>query len=168
MISWPKEKFVERVGKTAERYERTYMGCSQCTVAALMEALGAKDKNLLKAAGALHSGMCVSSTCGVLTAGLMVLGTLAGRTRLDAGPAALAPIMKPAQEMVRRFREAVGSTTCGELSGVDWTDPEDVARFITTPAHEKCYSVVRRGAEAVAGVIWEAAAESGSASGPER
>jgi hypothetical protein len=94
--------------------------------------------------------MSASLTCGIYTGALMVLGLLMGRVRIEQGMDGLLPIMSPAQELVGRLRKKMGSASCWELTGVDFTDPDEATAFLGSEGPERCACWVAEGAEELA------------------
>ena len=76
---WP-----ARVRARAHHNMSHYEGCTQSMVAAFMDELGMADPLVFRAAGGMHGGMVSSLTCGIVSAGMMVLGLLVGREKLEA------------------------------------------------------------------------------------
>ena len=66
---WPKQMKL-----TAVDYLKRYDSCTQAILWAFMESLAMKNKMVLRVSGAMQGGMMSSLTCGVHTAGLMILG----------------------------------------------------------------------------------------------
>jgi len=150
-ISLPQsDDWVERVKERADRYMRKHESCAQSILAAFMEELEIEDPLLMASAGAFHAGLSTSLTCGICTGGLMVLGLFMGRDRIEQGLDGLFPIMPPAQELVDRLQKKMGSASCRELTGVDFTDSNQAIAFFGTDEHEKCMSRVAEGAEEIA------------------
>ena len=134
-------------------YVRRYDSCSQSILWAFMESLDLQDRQVLRAGGAMQGGMMHSLTCGVHTAGLMILGLLVGRERLESGLDGLMPIVEPAQHMVATLNHRLGSHSCREMTGVDFTDLETALTFKLSGDHERCVARVGDGAEAIAGQL---------------
>ena len=150
-ISLPQsEDWVERVKEKAGRYMRKHESCAQCVLGAFTEELGIENPMMMASAGAFHAGLSNSLTCGIYTGGLMVLGLFMGRDRIEQGLDGLFPIMLPAQELVDRLQKKMGSASCRELTGVDFTDMNQAIAFFGTEGHEKCMSRVAEGAEEIA------------------
>lgn len=147
--------WIARVRDRAEQYMRRYESCAQSVLAAFMEELGIRDPLVLAAAGGLHGGLAVSLTCGIHTGGAMVLGLLMGRTRIEQGLDGLFPIMMPMQELVARLNRRLGSHSCRELTGVDFTDLDQAVRFFASDGHERCIARVAEGAEEIARFLQE-------------
>lgn len=142
--------WVEKVKEKAFNNMRNHESCAQSIVAAFMDELGINDPMVIRAAGALHGGMVSSLVCGIHAAGLMVLGMLVGRENLELGLDGLLPIVMPAQDLIKRLDKRLGSSSCKELSGVDFTDAEAAINFYVTKENEKCFGFVAEGAEEIA------------------
>jgi len=123
--------------------------CTQSVLASFMEELGVKDPLVMRCAGAMHGGMLCSYTCGVHVAGAMVLGLLMGRENLEQGLDGLFPIVLPAQELMMRLNGRLGSHSCKELTGVDFTDLNEAMKFMSSKEHDKCLERVAEGAEEI-------------------
>ena len=150
-ISLPRsEDWIERVKEKAALYIRKHESCAQCILAAFLEELGIENPMMMASAGAFHAGLSNSLTCGIYTGGLMVLGLFMGRDRVEQGLDGLFPIMAPAQELVELLEKKLGSSSCRELTGVDFRDMNQVIAFFGSDGHEKCMSRVAEGAEEIA------------------
>jgi C_GCAxxG_C_C family probable redox protein len=125
-------------------------GCAQSILAAFMGEFGIDDPLVFTSAGALHAGLFSSFTCGVHIGGLMVLGLIMGREKIEHGIDGLFPIVGPAQKMVARLNRRLGSSSCRELSGVDFTDLRQAMQFYSSGENERCYGFVEQGAEEIA------------------
>jgi hypothetical protein len=83
----PKKKNVEEILKKAFdlgfEYEKVYMGCSQCVLAAIQDLFEKKNDEVFRAASGLAGGvgLCGDGCCGAYTGGVMALSQLYGRTR---------------------------------------------------------------------------------------
>jgi C_GCAxxG_C_C family probable redox protein len=147
------EVFKKEARERAYNYECEFHGCSQAVLQTFQELLGMENDLLLKAAGPLCAGLGSSKSCGALTAGVLVLGMVHGRDRPEEGMGGLMKGFQLAQALVTRFEQEFGTTVCQEISGVDWTDPEQVNRFITSQEAEKCCGVAGKTAEIVADLL---------------
>jgi C_GCAxxG_C_C family probable redox protein len=150
-ISLPQsEDWIERVKEKAGDYIRKHESCAQAILAAFMEELEVEDPLVMASAGAFHAGLSASLTCGIYTGGLMVLGLLMGRDEIEQGLDGLFPIMAPAQELVDRLQTKLGSSSCRELTGVDFTDMQQAAAFFGGQGHDRCMSWVADAAGEIA------------------
>ena len=145
---WP-----EMMKTQAMTYLKQYDSCTQSILWAFMEALDMQNRMVLRAGGAMHGGMMSSLTCGVHTAGLMILGLLAGRERLESGLDGMMPIILPAQRMVKTLTDRIGGHSCLEMTGVDFTDLEAAMTYKLSNDHEKCVNRVGDGARAIAELL---------------
>jgi len=166
--SFPKEKsmvkqvallrdpdWIARVAEKASYNMAKYESCTQSILAAFMEELGIRDPQVMRAAGALHGGLLSSLTCGIHTGGMMVLGLLIGRERLEDGVDGLLPAVMPGQELVKRLNRRFGSHSCLELTGVDFTDLNKAMEFIQSEDHNQCTTRVGEGAGEIARFLVE-------------
>ncbi len=161
-ISLPRgTDWIARVSDKSRDNMMRYDSCTQSILAAFMDEFGMKDPLVIRAAGAMHGGMLCSLTCGIHTAGLMVLGLLMGRERLEAGLDGLFPIVVPGQELMGRLTEKFGSHICREISGVVFTDLEQAMEFYSSKQNEKCFKLVAEGAEEIALFLKELEAKGG-------
>jgi arsenite methyltransferase len=127
--------------------------CTQSIVAAFAELLDLDNNRVLKAASGFMGGMVSSLTCGVHSAGVIVLGMIMGRERLEEGRDGLLPMVFPTQELIRRLNARLGSHSCRELTGTDFTDLEQAKAYYTSDEHQKCIARVANGAEETAKLI---------------
>ena len=142
---WP-----EQMKTTAMDYLKQYDSCTQAILWTFMEAMQMKNKMVLRAGGAMQGGMMSSLTCGVHTAGLMILGMLMGREDLETGLDGLMPIVVPSQDLVRKLSRRLGGHSCLAMTGVDFTDLEAALVYKLSEDHEKCVTRVADGAETIA------------------
>ncbi|OFW62624.1 MAG: hypothetical protein A2Y74_07775 [Actinobacteria bacterium RBG_13_63_9] len=147
------EAFRKEAQERAYKYERDFHGCSQAVLGTFQELLDMEDALLFKAAGPLCAGLGSGKSCGALTGGVLVLGMVHGRARLEEGRGGLLKGFVLAQALVKRFEQEFGSTTCYEISGVDWTDGEAVKRSLSNQAGEKCFQLVGKTAAMVADLL---------------
>ncbi len=77
--------------------------------------------------------------CGALNGGVMAIGLRYGRMEeTDAKDKAYALVL----ELCRRFEVQHGSALCRDLTGCDFTNPEDRQRWSDSNGHEKCSQYV--------------------------
>ena len=81
------DEIVQKAAKLAYDYEIKYFGCSQTTLAGLIEAFGIGGPDLLRASTCLAGGIARRGhVCGALTGGLIMIGYLTGRDDLEMFP----------------------------------------------------------------------------------
>ena len=149
-----KESLMEQARKKAHDYELQFHGCSQSILLTFQELLGLEDELTFRASGPLSAGLGMGKTCGALTGGIMVLGMKYGRSRIDEGVGGLFSGLLMAQSLVRKFEQEYGTTSCIEISKLDWTDTDAVIQAINNPEFiSVCANVVGRTAEMVAELI---------------
>ena len=148
-------KWITSVKDKAKYNVEYYGSCTQAIIAAFMDELNIDNSMLMRSAGAMYAGMTASLTCGVHTAGLMILGLFMGRENLEQGFDGIFPIFLPAQKLLRRLNTVIGSHSCKELTGVDFTDLDQALKFQTSTGHEKCITRVANGTEEIAAVLKE-------------
>ena len=149
-ISLPQEPdWIPRISEKSADNMARFHNCTQSILAAFMKEMGIEDPLVIRSAGAMNAGMLSSLTCGIHTAGIMILGLLMGRESLDEGMDGLFPIIPPAQELISRLNKRLGSHSCRELTGVDFTDAAQAMEFVSANKIEKCFSLVREGAEEI-------------------
>lgn len=149
----PSDAWVQTVSQKAATLMQQHESCAQSVLAAFMDTLGIGDPMVLRSAGAMFCGMTASLTCGIHSAGLMVLGLLMGREQITEGLDGLLPIVQPAQELVSRLNQRLGSHSCRELTGVDFYDHQQAWAFYASDGHQKCIARVAEGAEEIASAI---------------
>ena len=147
--------WITEVSAKAENYMKAYGNCSQSIVAAFSEVIGLDNTYVLKASSGFLGGMMHSLTCGVQTGGVMVMGLLMGRERLEDGQDGLYKIVFSTQELIKRLNDRLGSHSCLELTGVDFTNLRQAAVFSKSEDHQKCFTRVGEGAHVIAEYINE-------------
>jgi C_GCAxxG_C_C family probable redox protein len=147
------EKWIQDVRQLAADNMTRYDNCTQSIVAAFTQVLGLEDGGVFKAASGFWGGMVSSLTCGVHSAGVILMGMIMGRDRLDEGLDGLLPMVFPTQELIRRLNERLGSHSCKELTGVDFTNLEQAMAYRLSDDHKKCIGCVADGAEEIAKLI---------------
>ena len=117
MTSDERQQLAEAAYEKATQYELDYGCCPQCVLATVQETVGIVTDETIKASHGLSGGggLMAKGTCGALTGGLMALSAKRGRDRdkLDKGRG-IANFRK-SRELVVRFQETFGGTTCEEL-----------------------------------------------------
>lgn len=144
------EDWMDRVKQRARDIMEKHESCAQSILIAFMETFGLHDPMVVRAAGAFHGGMMTSLTCGIHVGALMFLGLLMGREDPEEGLEGLMPIVGPTHELVSRLTQRLGSHSCRELTGVDFTDLNQAMTFYVTGENKKCIDRVAEGAEILA------------------
>ena len=80
----------------------------------------------------------------------MVLGIIMGRESLEEGFDGLVPVVIPAQKLVKQLNHRIGSHSCLELTGVDFTDLKQAMRFKMSAEPDLCVQRVEDGAYEIA------------------
>jgi C_GCAxxG_C_C family probable redox protein len=105
-------------------------GCAESAFVALKRAFGLPDPDDASPAMALNGGIAYTgATCGAITGAALALGMLAER-RLDDHRAAKRAARLLTVELMRRFEEEFGATTCKALTGADLSTEEGHQAFI--------------------------------------
>jgi len=149
------DEWIARVREKAFENMKRYDGCAQVIVDAFMQEWGMHDSLVTQSATAFLGGMLSSYTCGVHVAGMMVLGLLIGRQNIEEGLDGVFPIAIPGQDLIGRLNAKIGSHSCKELTGVDFTDLNQALAFHASKEHERCFTRVADGAEQIALFIKE-------------
>ena len=127
----------------AQAYQRAYEldakygCCPQCVLTAVKETLGGVSDETIKASHGLSGGgsLMGAGTCGALTGGLIALGTRKGRDADKLHRGRGMANFQVGRELVERFRQEFGGTSCEYLqqqfSGRTWDfwRPEEYKGF---------------------------------------
>jgi ubiquinone/menaquinone biosynthesis C-methylase UbiE len=151
--------WIQQVRRKAEQNMGRYDNCTQSIVAAFLDVLGLDDRWVLRGSSGFFGGMLSSLTCGVHSAGVIVMGLIMGRERLEDGLDGLFPIVPLTQELIQRLNIRLGSHSCRDLTGVDFTDLNQALEFHASEGHKACIARVADGAEEIAKLISEKLAE---------
>lgn len=126
--------------KARRRYLAKY-ACSEATI------LGLRDQgiihctdDLVRTATGFSGGVggCHQEICGALSAGVMALGFIYGRSVFRAE---ISPCNTRVKEMLRRFKESRGSNLCKDLT--EGFDPNDREIFYGRERIMRCAEIVR-------------------------
>jgi hypothetical protein len=146
-------KWPEKIKALAMANFRKYDSCTQSILWAFMKEMEMENHMVLRTSGAMQGGMMTSLTCGVHTAGLMILGLMMGREKLESGLDGILPIIMPAQRLVKEVTKRIGGHSCLEMTGVDFTDLKAAMTFRQSDSHDKCITRVGDGAETIAELL---------------
>lgn len=166
---------VKEIRRRAHENDR-YSGCSQSVLLALQEGLGIGTLESFKAATVLSGGVARrGETCGALIGGLMALGLVCGRDRMEDTERYLRAV-ELADGICREFQlrlerefgleEPLRSTLCNEIQSriygrsFDLRNKEEREAFLAAGGHSDlgCLKVCGIAAEVTAEAIlklWE-------------
>lgn len=163
MLDASAEEMAQRAYDLGSEYEGRFRHCAQATIAAVHEALGIEQEEVLRAATGLAGGggkTCAGS-CGGFVGGSMIFGQLFGRGRADL--TAREPkdrVFRLSYQLYQRYIQEYGTVICCEIHRrifgrtFDLWDDDDRAAFDEMGAHtEKCTAVVGTAARWIAGII---------------
>jgi C_GCAxxG_C_C family probable redox protein len=125
----------EEMAQRAKELFGQRMHCSQAVAAAVQEAEGTQDPEVIKALGALGGGIASQGeACGCLTGGIAALSQIHSRSSPDQKESP--QMWRVSIQLVKRFRELTadhGSINCRDIARVDWRDKEQVKEFYRNP-----------------------------------
>lgn len=154
----PKEEIVKRAYDLGFNYEKEYVGCCQCTIAAIQDTLGMENDAVFKAGTGLAGGIGATGfgPCGALTGGVMVISSKIGRDRSNfKDPERIRwKSYEIAKKLYDKFVEEYGSGACSDIQqklmgrSFNLWEPADFEEFEKAGGHtEKCPSVVANAAK---------------------
>jgi len=148
-----KSEKVQKAYQLGYAYEGNYGACSQCTILAIMDALGSRNHDIFKASFGFAGGIgSLSKTCGAFLAGVMMISFEHGR-ELEKISTQTEEEKRDCHQMVRdlhdRYINEYGSIKCAEVHQIlfgrtfnQWDDAE-FEEFLRLGGHEdKCTKVV--------------------------
>jgi C_GCAxxG_C_C family probable redox protein len=150
-------ELLDRIERSAYRYEKAYHGCSQCVLRAIQDHLRVGNGATFRSASALAGGVALmGDSCGALVAGMMALGLVFGRQKIEDF-AELASSFVSAQALYTRFREEFGSCLCRDVMTTQLGRFYDLAteyqQFQEAGGYERCSRVVAKTARMTADLI---------------
>lgn len=157
------DQLIDKAAQLAYQYELKYFGCSQTTVAGLIEAFGIGGPDLLRASTCLAGGVARRGhICGALTGGLMLIGYLTGRDDLEMFPQ-YQRAMDYGNMFYQRFQEEFGTVSCSKIQKLkfgrtfDLQDPGEREELHRKMAEigDGCQSVTSAGARIAAEIMVE-------------
>jgi C_GCAxxG_C_C family probable redox protein len=161
------ESIIKEIRRKAHMYDQ-YSGCSQSVLLALQEGLVTGNEDSFRSATVLAGGVARrGETCGALLGGLLALGVVHGRSRIEDTPsyvAAMAVADEICDEFQRKLKEEFGfnepleSTLCSEIqTGIygrsfNLREQEEKEAFLAAGGHsdDGCYKVCGIAAEVAA------------------
>jgi C_GCAxxG_C_C family probable redox protein len=147
-----KEKMLNRISKKAGDYEEVSISCSQGPLCALQEEFNlGGGEDVIKAATFMPGLASRKETCGAVIGGLMALGLVFGRDRVNNPdpntPEAMEQVLKfreMAWRFCEEFKKEFGSTMCGDIRprimGRDYNtiDLKERLQFFADGGPKKC------------------------------
>ena len=158
------EDIAEKAYQLGKKYENVYSGCSQCTVAALQEALDIRNKDIFKAtSGLAGGGACTDGSCGAYTGSIIFLSYLIGRDDFIDNADNFHKTLDMVQKLHEKFISEYGSVICRDiqtkLMGRSYylPDPDDFEKFEKAGGHTThCPQVTGKAAQWTVILIKEA------------
>jgi C_GCAxxG_C_C family probable redox protein len=153
----PRAEILNRVEESAYNYEKAYHGCSQCVLQAMQDHMKVGDEATFRSASALAGGVALmGDSCGALIAGMMALGLVFGREKIEDFPR-LASSFVPARTLYARFREEFGSCLCRDVMTTQLGRFYDLAteyqQFQEAGGYDRCSRVAAKTARMAAELI---------------
>ena len=143
-----KDEILTKVYNLAFKYEAERGSCPQCVLAALYETLGIGDPKTIQASDAFAGGSSLSTegTCGALAGGLLVIGSVVGRTYKNFSTGVLKRrVFQYSKKLYDKFIEEYGSPRCKDIHmqifgrTFNFWNPQDYAEFEKAGGHvDKC------------------------------
>ena len=148
-----REQLLRRGYEAGVWYEKTYHGCSQCVLAAIMDVMGERDDQVFRSASGLAGGLACSSraTCGALIGGIMAISQRYGRERnkFDDVERIRFRCYEISRKLLERFESEYGGSRCADIQiqlmgrSFDLLNPADWEEFVKAGGHDThCPSVV--------------------------
>ena len=147
------DALAQKAYETGYSYEGKYGACSQCTLLAIMDALGERNDDVFRASFGFAGGIgSLSMTCGALSAGIMAISFAHGRNLEDLTTQTEEEkryCMQMVRDLVKIYMDEYGTITCAyvhqKLFGrsFDQWDEDEFREFLRLGGHvDKCTSVV--------------------------
>jgi C_GCAxxG_C_C family probable redox protein len=143
----------EKAYQLGFEYEGKYGACSQCTILAIMYAVGERNADVFKAAFGFAGGIgSLSQTCGALSAGVMAISLAHGRDLKNLTTQSeeeRRECMQMVRDLYGRYIKEYGTIECAHVHqklfgrSFDQWDPAEFDEFLRLGGHvDKCTSVV--------------------------
>lgn len=105
--------------ETAMQLHHQGYNCAQAVLCAFADEIGADREMLFRVGEGLGLGMgCMEGTCGALNGACILAGLTKSTVDMDRASSKGATYQFT-REMVNRFRDKAGATTCADLKGRD-------------------------------------------------
>ena len=170
MTGREKQDLFDKISQLGFDYERDYRGCAQCTIAALQDGLGIRNRDtdmIFKSATGFAGGVSreTDGNCGAYAGGAMIIAYFVGRERDNfADPQGIRlKTFALTSRLHEKFIHTYGTVTCArihtKIMGRPFyiKDPDELRKFDEAGAHtDKCTSVVGNTARWTAEILDEA------------
>jgi len=151
-----KAEFIEAVRKRAYDYDFNCHGCSQAVVQSFLDVFEEDNPPLFMAASPFAAGMSMTgNNCGALIGGLMVLGVVFGRRKMEDCLAGIIDGIRPARRLVKHFQGRFSTVNCRELTQTDLADPVKADAYFAGGGIEKCAGITGEVAALVADLLYD-------------
>lgn len=139
----------------ASKYAESGFLCSESVLLALSEHLGIKSQLIPKIATGMSAGIARNGMiCGALAGGIMGLGLIFGRSSPEVDNE-----KKPywfTHQLVMKFRDKLGDTSCLGLLGLDLSKPEEYETYSTKEMWQNnCRDYIMKATEFAIDIIKE-------------
>ncbi len=157
-----REEMLEEVYKRAKAYELRGGNCSQCSLAAIFEALGVEDENVVRAATGFADGVGPSGDghCGALSGGTMAISYFFGRKKEDLGRMGKQiKALLLAKKFHEQFMKEFSTCRCRDLQVKQFGrffnlyDMEDMKAALAAGMPEGCSTLVGKAARMALEII---------------
>lgn len=137
----------EEVVELAEEYASKGFLCSEAVLMAISRCLGVRSGMIPKIATGFGAGVGrKGEVYGALSGAVMGLGLRFGRSRFEEQEGGRRPYWF-ASELVERFRARLGQARCGDLLGLDLSDPKGLQAYREAGMWEKrCRGIISEAA----------------------
>ena len=160
------EEFARKAYELGYEYEKEYMGCCQCSLAAIQETLGMENDAVFKAGTGLAGGVggTGNGPCGALTGGVMAISSRIGRDRSNfKDPEKIRwETYALVKKLYENFVEEYGSGNCRDIQNklfgrsFNFWDADAYQEFEKAGGHsDKCPSVVGNAAKWTVEILLE-------------
>jgi len=121
------ERLEAILSESLESFRAQKLNCAEAVLCSLLAFWGEEGEFAPRIATAFGGGICGrQGMCGALTGGLMAVGMKLGRRRPGDDKA---PSYQAGKALLLWAEGEFSSLTCRDLTGVDFTNPEESARF---------------------------------------
>lgn len=157
-----KQALIKKAYTLGYEYEQKYGNCSQCTIAAIQDTFGIIDDSVFKQSYGFGAGIGLTSkgTCGAISAGVLMIGALCGREKVDFHSGRNAKCYQLSKQLMERVEEKFGGLLCHQIqknimgNSFDLNNECEFKAFEEAGGHDdKCPSVIGTVASYIAEMI---------------